>query len=336
MDNTPYDNTFHTILCECSKLVLPMINEAFDENYLGNEKVEFMQNEHYSSSIDSGNDKIISDAIIKITDNSGDKRRYHWECQSTVDNSMIIRIFEYASREALQAKEVIGNELIVTFPHSAVLYLRASKSLSDVMKITIVTPGGSVSYNVPAMKLQSYSLDDIFNKNLLLLLPFYPFNYESKLKLCNNDRMALDGLLMECKDISQRVRVAVEQGTIESYSAVSLLNGFSNVIENLADKYENVKKGAMTLMEIAMLEYEAKTIYHEGREEGLKEGLKEGLEKGQEKANIEFAKYLLKLGKLSLKEIQTGSGLSAKQIEAIKREISTHSETDVSKKLDLF
>ena len=38
------------------------------------------------------------------------------------------------------------------------------------MKYVIVTPGGTVRYDVPVMKVQAYSLTDIFDKGLLILL----------------------------------------------------------------------------------------------------------------------------------------------------------------------
>lgn len=44
------------------------------------------------------------------------------------------------------------------------------------MKYVIITPGGTVQYNVPIMKVQTYSLDDIFEKDLLMLIPFYIFH----------------------------------------------------------------------------------------------------------------------------------------------------------------
>ena len=41
------------------------------------------------------------------------------------------------------------------------------------MKYVVITPGGTVQYDVPVMKVQAYSLDEIFEKHLLLLIPFY-------------------------------------------------------------------------------------------------------------------------------------------------------------------
>ncbi len=61
----------------------------------------------------------------------------------------------------------------------AVLYLRTYKKTPDKMKYVIVTPGGTVQYDVPIMKVQTYSLDDIFEKSLLMLIPFYIFSHDS-------------------------------------------------------------------------------------------------------------------------------------------------------------
>ena len=43
------------------------------------------------------------------------------------------------------------------------------------------TPGGCVSYPVRVMKVKEYDIDEIFEKNLLFLIPFYIFSYESSL-----------------------------------------------------------------------------------------------------------------------------------------------------------
>ncbi|MDE7342095.1 MAG: hypothetical protein K2N80_16320 [Lachnospiraceae bacterium] len=64
----------------------------------------------------------------------------------------------------LDEGEVTEETLTVTFPNTAVLYLWTYKKTPDKMKYVIVTPGGTVRYDVPIMKVQTYSLDDIFEK----------------------------------------------------------------------------------------------------------------------------------------------------------------------------
>ena len=81
---------------------------------------------------------------------------------------------------ALDEGEVTEETLTVTFPNTAVLYLRTYKKTPDKMKYVIVTPGGTVQYDIPIMKVQSYTLDDIFEKRLLMLIPFYIFSHENR------------------------------------------------------------------------------------------------------------------------------------------------------------
>ena len=78
--------------------------------------------------------------------------------------------------------------LTVEFPHSAVLFLRSSADTPERMRTRIDTPGGSVSYDIVVIKLQRYSIDEIFDKNLLFLIPFYIFSHESRFKKYENDR----------------------------------------------------------------------------------------------------------------------------------------------------
>ena len=84
--------------------------------------------------------------------------------------------------------EVRENVLTVEFPHSAVLFLRSSADTPERMRTRIDTPGGSVSYDIVVIKLQRYSIDEIFDKNLLFLIPFYIFSHESRFKKYENDR----------------------------------------------------------------------------------------------------------------------------------------------------
>lgn len=65
------------------------------------------------------------------------------------------------------------------------------------MTYVIVTPGGTVRYDVPVMKVQSYSLADIFDKKLLFLIPFYIFTHEKGFSEYNSNEHKLEGLKKE-------------------------------------------------------------------------------------------------------------------------------------------
>lgn len=54
-----------------------------------------------------------------------------------------------------------------------------------------------MQYDVPVMKVQAYSLDDIFEKHLLLLLPFYIFSHEKNFPEYNSNEQKLEELKKE-------------------------------------------------------------------------------------------------------------------------------------------
>ena len=63
-------------------------------------------------------------------DNSEDK--FIFECQYTDDDTLLIRIFEYITQEALDSGSINKYKLTVTIPNAAVLFLRSKKVLLTI------------------------------------------------------------------------------------------------------------------------------------------------------------------------------------------------------------
>ena len=97
--NTPYDDVFRTLLNDCSRLIIPVINEIFGENFTGDEQIVFSPNEHYMNRQGGLENKRITDTTFTIKGMK--EKKYLLECQSTSDSSMLVRIFEYAMQIAL-------------------------------------------------------------------------------------------------------------------------------------------------------------------------------------------------------------------------------------------
>ncbi len=47
ISNTPYDDVHKTLTHDCPRLLIPLINEVFGENYMGHEKITFLHNDHF-------------------------------------------------------------------------------------------------------------------------------------------------------------------------------------------------------------------------------------------------------------------------------------------------
>ncbi len=268
--NTPYDDVFRTLLNDCGRLIIPVINEVFHECYSGEEKVVFSPEIHFLNQQDGEEVKRITDSSFTIV--GKEKKKFLYECQSTADSSMLVRIFEYATQIALDQGEIIENTLKVEIPHSAILFLRSTRSTPDKMKIEMTTPGGTVSFDIPVMKAQKYGIDEIFEKNLLFLIPFYIFSHESRFEEYNNDKDKLATLKAEYADIMARLDQLLEKGSISAYTRKIIMEMSDKVLENIAQKYEHVREGVKSVMGGKILEHEAKSILREGWQQGRREG----------------------------------------------------------------
>ena len=216
---------------------------------------------------------------------------------------MTIRLFEYDAQIALDEGEVINETLTVTFPNTAVLYLRNYKKTPDKMRYVIKIPGGTVEYDVPIMKVQEYTLEDIFSKDLLLLIPFYIFSHEKNFKVYNSDEQRLAELKAEYRSILERLDKLEQEGTIGAFDKRTIIELSGDVIREIAQKYENVQKGVGDIMGGALLETEARTILNRGKDEAKKE----------------TAIRMLQAGELSTEKIAKYSGLDIAEVELLER-----------------
>ncbi len=270
-----YDGAFRTILNDCRRLIIPIINEIFGEDYTGNEKIEFHPNEHFIDQQDAPNQERITDTNFTIFGQK--KKKYHLECESSLpDGKMTIRLFEYDAQIALDEGEVIHETLTVTFPNTAVLYLRTYKKTPDKMRYVIRTPGGTVGYDVPIMKVQEYPLDMIFSKKLLLLIPFYIFSHEKDFVVYNTDKKRLEELKLEYQDILDRLDKLEQEGIIGAFDKRTIMELSGDVIKEIAQKYENVQKGVGGMMSGALIETEARKIKNENKKETALRMLQDG------------------------------------------------------------
>ena len=165
------------------------------------------------------------------------------------------------------------------------------------MKYVIVTPGGTVQYDVPIMKVQSYSLDEIFEKRLLMLIPFYIFSHEKSFLEYNNNEQKLEELKAEYRIILERLDDLEKQGIIGAFDKRTIIELSSDVIREIARKYENVQKGIGAMMRGPLIQTEARTILNESKKE--------------------TALRMLKVGKLTVEEIAEYSALSVAEVEQL-------------------
>lgn len=266
-NNTIFDDVFRTMVEKMTYLIVPLINEVFHTSYPEDVEIVHLRNEHQ---LEDG--ELITDARLLI----GDKV-YHIECQSTDDTTMAIRMFEYDFAIAMESRRKAGRKFFVEFPRSCVIYLRTTKNTPDVEEVEMKLPDGQVcEYRVPTVKVERYTKERIFEKNLLMLLPFYVMRYEDTAHTIGEDSEKLQGLLKEYENI--RINLEKElsiAGRSELYTDLNKL--IVKISDYIFRKEEKVRRGVDEVMGGKVLQLESERL----REEGMAIGEIKGEARGK-------------------------------------------------------
>ena len=267
MNNTIFDDVFRTMIEKMPYLAVPLINEVFHTSYPQDVPIIQLRNEHQQE-----NGEIITDSCLKI----GDKL-YHIECQSTDDTTMAIRMIEYDFSIAVENAHKQGRRYRMDFPRSCVLYLRSGNNTPDFLGVEMALADGNiVLYQISTIKLETYTKDSIFEKNLLMLLPFYIMRYE--------------------KNIHEEIRTNLVK-ELSGADKAALYMDLNKLIIKIADyicqSEEVVRKGIGDVMGGKVLELESERLRAEGEKIGEIKGEIRGEAKGEERLSILINRLIL-------------------------------------------
>lgn len=223
---------------------------------------------HHNEFFIIGDDKRVTDSHIGIRE-----KKYHAECQSTADGTLMIRLFEYDAQIAIEDAVQKPSEVIFTFPHTTILYLRCNPSTSSWMRVTIKVPGDSAGYEIPIMKVPEYTLEEIMEKELYFLFPFHLFRYEKELGVYENNEERLEELREIYRKIVAYLDVKVEERALTAFQRRVIQETTRKVVENLAVRHKKVQEGMTEIMGGQILELECVKQWNAGVEEGRLEGL---------------------------------------------------------------
>ncbi|MBS6713429.1 MAG: hypothetical protein KH296_15570 [Ruminococcus sp.] len=300
-NNTIFDDVFRTMLEKMPELVIPLINEVFGTNYPADIPIEQQRNEHQTKSGEK-----ITDSRLKIAD-----KIYHIECQSTSDTEMVIRMIEYDFAISLESKKIENGRYRIYFPHSCVLYLRG-KGRSNTIGMDIVMPNGQIiKYDLPAIYVENYTTDVIFQKKLLFLLPFYIMRYEKSREKLEKNPEELRELLQEYEKIAGKLEDSLLGRGREAQHRY-LVEVIIRISDYIFANSEKTKKGVNAAMGGEVLDLKTDKLIDEIRQD-VKEEVRD-------EVKMEIVVYMLKKGINTLEEIADSTNLSLEQVKKIKEE----------------
>ena len=158
------------------KLLFPLIYEIYGKKYPEDSSVVPLSTEY---SVERSDTKEISTIKADLTFCVNESDIYHFECEITYNGMITIRMFEYDVHASLNYRPDTKNpQLLLEFPNSAVLFLQGAKKIPDYLSCLIRFQDGSThEYRIPTVKVQSYTLEEIKEKHLCMLIPFLPIRF---------------------------------------------------------------------------------------------------------------------------------------------------------------
>lgn len=207
---------------------------------------------------------------------------------------MAIRMFQYDAAIAIEhATQTADDQTEAYFPKSCVLYIRNHREIQHQHTVNVhFADGQTVNYHCPIVYAQKYTIDSIFEKRLLLLLPYYILRYEHFLKSNTNDTDKIDQLLKDYTTICERLSQIMEYSEKRS-----LYLDLIKLINQVADYIIPADKPVKERMELVMGGNVLKLFSDE-----LEEHEKRGIKKGTEEAHYTMSVKLHQHG-MSISEI---------------------------------
>ena len=260
MSRTIFDDVFRTMVEKLPYLDVPLINEVFETSYPENVEITQLRNEHQQE-----NGEIITDCCLKIG-----RKLYHIECQSIDDTTMAIRMIEYDFAIAIENAQKINRRYRIEFPRSCVIYLRSNKNTPDSLEVEVIFPDGKMHlYEIPTVKMENYTKDSIFEKNLLMLLPFYVMRYEKEAHNFSENPEKMQQLLNEYEEIRRRLNEElVEERKSDLYA--DLTDWIVRIADYIFRNEDAARKGINGIMRGKVLKLKSEELREEGREEERK------------------------------------------------------------------
>jgi len=289
---TPFDDVFKT---ECEKLrafLVPLIKEVFglDCTIEEGSSVQGEPSERYliNSTKPVSVSKRFTDSCLRI----GNKL-YHVECESQNDGSILLRLAEYNVRIAIDnaVNDATNDRVIIRLPESALLRLRSSENNPKISYRTIeyAYEEQSISIKTPVMNVQAYSADEIFEKKLYFLIPFYCIRYEKRFgHFSETDPEECDKIYLELKEYYDCVYSKCVSGEITEDEARKLAELSRIILSHItADLDKDERERMVNAVGGQVLELQEDRWIKQGIEQGLKQGIGQGIDIGKITARYE-------------------------------------------------
>ena len=179
-----WDEILKAIVDAMPEQLFSLFKEVFGKEYPKGTPIILLGTESstYQENTDAPPSSRLSDIALLV--NGTDY--YHLECQMHNDQDMVIRMVAYDLHFAMQhtaETEQEGNGVVMRFPRSVVIYPEKNRKIPESLHCRIIFQDGSEHfYQIPTVRIQSYSLEEIHEKHLNLFIPYVLLRLRPRLR----------------------------------------------------------------------------------------------------------------------------------------------------------
>ena len=293
-----FDKLLKRILSLSKGAVIDLVNGMFDEDFPPDSETTFNSTENVNSRLR----RTVADIIITLR--SKDKcRRFHMEAQISNDNTIVLRVFEYGFHDALRHQEVDGNKITLPFPEPLIIFLEHTRNTPDEVILELdFGKHGKFEYPVATMKFLDYSVAELCDRRMVILLPLYLLRLRREIesaKAKKTVREKAKDLQSLISDILKAIADNEKIGNITNKDTVELLHMMSHLYEYLYGSIKEFDEEEVSAVLAGALELPCDARF----------------EAEQKEVKKQIAKNLKLKGVLSFDEIAETTGLSFEEVE---------------------
>ena len=318
--------------------LFPLIKEVHGKVYDKGTEIYPLATEFSVDRIKEGTPQIAS-IRADITVIVAKKDIYHFECQIDNDGTMVIRMFEYDVNIALNYITETEDGMELRFPHSAVLFLQDNGNIPDELVCKIkFQDGGIYQYRVPTIKVQTYTLEEIKEKHLCVLIPFLPLRFQKNMKAIQKQKedikrnKLVTKQKVELSSLYEQIMLLLEEEVANGYlsetNRKTIISLLGKSMIRVFYRNEELLREVITMTEpILELEFEKVERYKRELKKLAEEYKKEletqsaEYEKALESQSTEYEKALESQSAEYEKALESQSKQHEKEIAELKKQI---------------
>ena len=233
-----YDKTMKKILTLSPGAIINLINGLFHTEYPLDSSITYNWTEHHDDDLK----RTLADTILTING----EHAYHIEAQMSKDEEIEFRVFDYGYKHALTVRS--GTDTLC-FPEPQIIFLYNAENLPDekIIHLDFGTQG-TFSYHVPIYKLLDHSMQELDEKKMVILIPFFLLKLRKQLEKNRSIKSmnALKSLIFD--DILGLIQKNQAEGNITAADSYRLRNMIQKLYMHLYSQYEEFKEGGLNTM----------------------------------------------------------------------------------------